>query len=396
MKSDNDIRRVRALAVYALEQAAADGSTILPINHLLDRMQAIPLQPECAVTEDHITVIEDDISDVIATKKMKDGSKYYKLQRYEDFDHEIERKIKKKLKLGRIDIQADWRKILDDYLFGMGVPAATEDWDEQARSEKAVALQELAESRISILVGDAGTGKTTVLAALCSHQDIIDGGVLLLAPTGKATVRLLEAMGGEASKFDAYNVAQFLTGVDRFDFKDMRYKLSEISVTKKYETVIVDESSMLTEEMFGSLMQAVGASKRIIFVGDPNQLPPIGAGRPFVDLISILKHDFGKKRPRVKNGYCELVENCRQASTGARLDVEFAKMFTDSEIDLERNIVTEIAKGNGENIRLLRWSSKEELEEKLFQVMAEEYGIKDQESFDKSFGGHRGNYGEAW
>ena len=396
LKSDNDIRRVRALAVYALEQAAADGSTILPINHLLDRMQAIPLQPECAVTEDHITVIEDDISDVIATKKMKDGSKYYKLQRYEDFDHEIERKIKKKLKLGRIDIQADWRKILDDYLFGMGVPAATEDWDEQARSEKAVALQELAESRISILVGDAGTGKTTVLAALCSHQDIIDGGVLLLAPTGKATVRLLEAMGGEASKFDAYNVAQFLTGVDRFDFKDMRYKLSEISVTKKYETVIVDESSMLTEEMFGSLMQAVGASKRIIFVGDPNQLAPIGAGRPFVDLISILKHDFGKKRPRVKNGYCELVENCRQASTGARLDVEFAKMFTDSEIDLERNIVTEIAKGNGENIRLLRWSSKEELEEKLFQVMAEEYGIKDQESFDKSFGGHRGNYGEAW
>ena len=53
----------------------------------------------------------------------------------------------------------------------------------------------MAESKISVLVGDAGTGKTTVLAVLCSHQDIIDGGMLLLAPTGKATVRLMESMG---------------------------------------------------------------------------------------------------------------------------------------------------------------------------------------------------------
>ena len=54
-----------------------------------------------------------------------------------------------------------------------------------------MALKELAESKISVLVGDAGTGKTTVLVVLCSHQDIIDGAVLLLAPTGKATVRLM-------------------------------------------------------------------------------------------------------------------------------------------------------------------------------------------------------------
>ncbi len=397
LKSDNDVRRVRALAVYALEQAAEEGNTILPANHLMNTIQEMPLQPECGVTLDHLAVIEDEISSVIITKQMKKGEKYYKLKRYEDFAKEIERKVRKKIKSGRIEIEADWASILDEYLIKMNIPAnPNPDKERRIRIEKTAALKELAESSVSVLVGDAGTGKTTVLAALCSYQDIIDGGVLLLAPTGKATVRLMESMGDYGKGFDAYNVAQFLSGVGGFDFRDMRYKIPEDKVTKKYETVIVDESSMLTEDMLGSLMNAVGASKRIIFVGDSNQLPPIGAGRPFVDLIKILKPDFGKKTPRVSHGYCELIENCRQASSGKRLDVEFAKMFTNSKIDLERNIVTEILQGSGENIKIIRWSGKDELQEKLFEVMSEEFGITDQESFDQSLGGNRGSYGEAY
>lgn len=69
LKADNDVRRVRALAVYALEQAAELGNTILLVNHLIDKMQDIPLQPECGVTADHIAVIEDEIADVIVAKK---------------------------------------------------------------------------------------------------------------------------------------------------------------------------------------------------------------------------------------------------------------------------------------------------------------------------------------
>jgi hypothetical protein len=53
-------------------------------------------------------------------------------------------------------------------------------------------------------------------------------------------------------------------------------------------TVFIDESSMLTEEMFAALIQALKKAQRIVFVGDPNQLPPIGAGRPFVDLVKML------------------------------------------------------------------------------------------------------------
>lgn len=397
LSAENDVRRVRALAVYVLEQAAEEGNTILPVNQLMDRMQQMPLQPECGVTMDHLFVIEDEIANVIITKQMKNGEKYYKLRRYEDFSHEIERKIRKKLKPGRIDIQGDWEKVLDDYLHKMNIPPHPDsEKEKRIRIEKIAALKELAESKVSVLIGDAGTGKTTVLAALCSHPDIIAGGVLLLAPTGKATVRLVESMGEEGKKFDAYNVAQFLSGVGGFNFQDMRYQIPKKKITKKYETVIVDESSMLTEDMLGSLLNAVGGSKRVIFVGDSNQLPPIGAGRPFVDLIKILEPDFGKKMPHVRNGFCELTENCRQASSGKRLDVEFAKTFTKKKIDLERNIVTEILQGSGENIKFIRWTSKDDLQEKLFEVMADEFGITDQESFDRSLGGNRGKYGEPF
>jgi ABC-type branched-subunit amino acid transport system ATPase component len=58
--------------------------------------------------------------------------------------------------------------------------------------------KELAESRLSVLIGGAGTGKTTLLALLCKSPQIRDGGVLLLAPTEKARVRMSQAMKQQA------------------------------------------------------------------------------------------------------------------------------------------------------------------------------------------------------
>lgn len=125
-----------------------------------------------------------------------------------------------------------------------------------------------------MLVGDAGTRKTTVLSVLCSHLDIKSSGVLLLAPTGKATVRPLESMGDDAKGFTALNVAQFLVRSKRFDWNNMRYILSDNDYKDVSDTVIINELSMLTEEMFGALIQALKRAKRIVFVGNPNQLPP--------------------------------------------------------------------------------------------------------------------------
>ena len=252
-------------------------------------MRSLTLEPECTVIPDIIKAVEKFMLPEIMKREMKDGTEYYKLVRMQEFDDIIEQRISRRLNAPRLPLEADWRKLLDDkfneYDKKTGKPLPLSEQEERARQEKAAILNELAQSRISVLVGDAGTGKTTVLSVLCSHPGIKSGQVLLLAPTGKATVRLLESMGEEGKGFTALNVAQFLVRSKRFNFNDMRYILSDEPFADVPETVIIDESSMLTEEMFGALMQSLKRAKRIIFVGDPNQLPPIGAGRPFVDLV---------------------------------------------------------------------------------------------------------------
>lgn len=268
LTSDNDERRIRAIAVSVLEYAAENGHTIMPCTNLSDAMRELTLDPVCAVTPDIIKAVEKFMLPVIMKREMKDGTEYYKLVRMQEFDDIIERRISRRLNAPRLSLKADWRALLDskfdDEDRKHGKAISITEQEERARQEKAAILDELAQSRISVLVGDAGTGKTTVLSVLCSHPEIKAGGVLLLAPTGKATVRLLESMGEEGRGFTALNVAQFLVRSNRFDFKDMRYILTESDYADVPDTVIIDEASMLTEEMFGALMQAFLVLKKDI------------------------------------------------------------------------------------------------------------------------------------
>ena len=393
LQSDNDARRIRAIAISVLEDAANAGNTFLPCNLLIDKIQAMTLEPACLVTSDMIAAIEQFMSPEIMKREMRDGTEYYKLVRLNEFDLEIEKRVKKRLNAEKIPVDANWRQRLDERFkeFDNGEPIT--EIENAARNEKAAVLKVLAESRISVLVGDAGTGKTTVLSVLCSHPAIAAGGVLLLAPTGKATVRLMESVGVAGKKFTAYNVAQFLTKSKRFDWNDMRFMLSNQPYKDLPETVIVDEASMLTEEMFGALLQTIAGAKRIIIVGDPNQLPPIGAGKPFVDLVNLLREDlpatpFGQ--PRVCNCYGELRINRRQQKGTERLDVTLSRHFTRTEeLDDAGDIISEIVQGKSEHIQLEQWTTREELEDKLLSLVARELnmsGSDDQKGFDRALG----------
>lgn len=73
---------------------------------------------------------------------------------------------------------------------------------------------------------------------------------------------------------------------------------------------------MLTEDQLASLLSAVTGYERLILVGDSRQLPPIGVGRPFVDLIDLLRPDqFDPPQFRISKGYAELTVRMRQAYT---------------------------------------------------------------------------------
>ena len=191
----------------------------------------------------------------------------------------------------------------------------------KAQPQQIDAIKIMAKSKISVLTGGAGTGKTTTLAALCMSPEIQKNDIIVLAPTGKARVVLSSKLNKKNVKHKAYTVYQFLRKTSHCDWNTMRYYLSdEQNPEASGATIIIDECSMLTEEMMGGIAEAVKHAKRVILVGDPNQLPPIGAGKPFFEIAEYISQSY-------PSNFAKLTVSNRQHGD-SRLDSQLAKMFT--------------------------------------------------------------------
>lgn len=395
LKSEIDERRIRALVVHVLEDEANNGNTILPCYDIVDKIAKLELDPSCKLNSDNISGCEMFLQSEVIKREMKDGTEYYKLTRIDDFDKIIEKRVKDRMTADPIlyaNDRHDWNRVLT-YLYGD--PSTKQQQD--GRKEQVAILDMLATSRLSVLIGEAGTGKTSILSVLCSLPEIKNAGVLLLAPTGKATVRLRNAISRHNKNMDgiiAKNIAQFLSGCGGYDGNKFRYVISKIKPSFPYKTVIIDEASMLTEEMMGSLLNSISTATRIIFVGDPNQLPPIGSGRPFVDLVNLFKMDVPTNSfPKKSSHFGELTINHRQNKDGnadLRKDVALAKFFTSSEQVKDYDVIGDILTNKSSNIEFVKWNTKENLENKLLEVISKELEMKDiydVEGFNVAMGG---------
>ena len=388
LDAGTDARRVRAFCVSILEDAVADGSTLLPQCQIVLAIRNLDIQPKCAVDSDLMNVAKDDFGGVINEIRMADDSLALQLARLSDMGAVIRGALEKRIKGKRHSIEADWRKLLDEHLQRKGVGEVDEQ-EEKAREEKVAALKELSESRMSVLIGPAGTGKTTLLSVLCANPDIASGGFLLLAPTGKARVRMEQSTKG--LQLTGYTIAQFLSP-DRYDGATGRYRLSTKPADAGARTVIVDEASMLTEEMLAALVQALKGVHRLILIGDPRQLPPIGAGRPFVDVINRLEPDsLTEKFPRIAAGYAELTIRRRQAGED-RKDLQLAEWFSGAPIAPGEDDVFDkvVYKGQSEHVRFVQWDSADKLRSRLMNILVDELklsGLDDIKGFDATLGG---------
>src|SRR6185312_15455838 len=244
----------------------------------------------------------------------------------------------------------------------------------------------------SVLIGPAGTGKTTLLSVLAQHPTIETKGVLLLAPTGKARVRIEEVIKGTNIK--TTTLAQFLKNFDRYLPNLQQYVFSDKFSESGYETVIIDECSMITEEMLATTLDCFRGIKRFILVGDHRQLPPIGAGRPFFDIINYLKPSEGEALfPKVSAGYCELSIRRRQGGSN-REDLQLAEWFSGNvpepaADDIFQKILTN---NNSAFLRLEKWGNESDFEKIFSKVLEEELGITDEVSFNKQLGSPDGEF----
>ena len=170
-------------------EEAGRGNTLSPQDQLVLAIRGLQLQPECAVDADLLNVARDEFGGVIGEVKMANGEPALQLARMAVVGDVIRGAVERRIKGERLTVNADWRKLLHEQLKRQG-GQEDDELEESARTEKAAALAEFAASRLSVLIGPAGTGKTTLLSVLCAQPDIAAGGVLLLAPTGKARVRM--------------------------------------------------------------------------------------------------------------------------------------------------------------------------------------------------------------
>ena len=365
-----DARRVRAFTVKVLEDAASRGNTLLPQDQVVLGIRALQLQPPCQVDADLMNVAKDDFEHTVAELAMADGAPALQLDRLREVKATIRRAIDRRVKGKRLTVAADWRARLEKHpsTQSAGEP---DELVERARTEQTAALTELAEARLSVLIGPAGSGKTTLLSVLCSHPDVEEGGVLLLAPTGKARVRMEES--ARALGLKGYTIAQFLSP-HRYDSATGRYRFSDIPAEAGARTVIIDEASMLTEEMLAALIQALKGVHRLILIGDPRQLPPIGAGRPFVDIVKHLAPEgVTEQFPRVAPGYAELTIRHRQSGEH-REDLQFAEWFSGSPLAAGEDDVFERVMGADppRHIRFVQWDTADEMRSLLIDVLVGE------------------------
>ena len=145
--------------------------------------------------------------------------------------------------------------------------------------EQAQAIEDAATTGLLLVTGGPGTGKTTIVRGILSLYDQMGLSYVLAAPTGRAAKRLTEVTGQEASTIHRLLGA----GIDPHTGELFFSKNEEDPL--KADAVIVDEMSMVDVLLLHSLLKAIPERARLIFVGDPDQLPPVGPGFPFNDML---------------------------------------------------------------------------------------------------------------
>jgi exodeoxyribonuclease V alpha subunit len=153
----------------------------------------------------------------------------------------------------------------------LATPTRASDADLVPAPEQWAAVRAAFGSRLSIVTGGPGTGKTATIRLICAAASEQHASVRLVAPTGRAARRMAESTGEAASTIHAALgwVPDQGPTVDELD----------------EDLLIVDETSMANLELLVTLLRAVGRRMHVVLVGDADQLAPVGAGKPFAELV---------------------------------------------------------------------------------------------------------------
>jgi exodeoxyribonuclease V alpha subunit len=250
--------RVRAGIKYVLSQATDEGHVYLPEEFLRARCTSM-----LGIGEDSFEVALTGL--VEENELASEGQRVY-IPKLLEAEKSITRNLRRILQGG----DPDRSKSFDRALANMQIEQGFEFDKSQLK-----AICEGSRARVSVVTGGPGTGKTTIVRAFVRISESMGLKIGLAAPTGRAAKRMGELAGRQAKTIHRL----------------LEYSPQENSFRRNADNpvdadvVIIDEASMLDIILAASLMKAIRTSASVIFVGDVDQLPPVGPGNFLSDMI---------------------------------------------------------------------------------------------------------------
>ena len=265
LAQDCEERLCSGICYMLSSNAGQNGHVCLPREKLVPAAAKLL---ECSEEQ-----IEGALSTLLKEKKINvvtfDGVSYL----YDRHAYDNEKYIARKLTL--LDKVCP---VMDIVNIGAFVKREEQESGIQYAQLQRQAIVDALENGVMLLTGGPGTGKTTVVRALLHIFSSMDFHIALCAPTGRAAKRLSESTSCEAKTIHR------LLEYGGEDGKGMRFHRDETNLLEE-NVIIVDEASMVDNNLMSDLLRAVKPGARVIIIGDADQLPSVGAGNVLRDLV---------------------------------------------------------------------------------------------------------------
>lgn len=264
--------RYRSGMIHVLSLASDDGHCFLPQAELIQNtIKLLTLKdhlPDCARIQtfiDNMTIERE-----LVVEKRNADDKHQLLCYKPEFFHTERQLATRFISLLEHPVTIDLDRVQS------WIERFVEKTGLQLSHQQREAVVMAASSRVLILTGGPGTGKTFTTRTIVALWKAMGKSIVLASPTGRAAQRLSEMTGMEAK-----TIHRLL----EFDPKTYSFQRNQNNPLPA-STIVIDESSMLDLFLAGSLMKAVPHNAQLLLVGDIDQLPSVGPGRVLQDLMT--------------------------------------------------------------------------------------------------------------